>query len=132
MASRDLAVVTWDRYKVLTASGAVSRQDGDTQATGAKTSEANVTAGEKVVRAAEENVRASKSNLERLQTLQGYEKIRAPFAGVVTARNVDIGALISTGGASLGPAPRIFRGAFGRARQRRAVQNRGRSANCEY
>jgi multidrug efflux pump subunit AcrA (membrane-fusion protein) len=103
VATRDLATVTWQRYKVLTASGAVSRQDGDIQSTGAKTAEANVTAGEKLVRAAEENVSASKSSLDRLITLQAYEKIRAPFAGVVTARNVDVGALISTTGSSLGP-----------------------------
>jgi len=98
-ATRDLAEITWQRYKVLTASGAVSRQDGDNQSTAAKTAEANVVAGDKMVRAAEENVSASQATLARLKTLQGYE----PFAGIVTARNVDVGALISTSGASLGP-----------------------------
>ena len=52
IATRDLAAITWQRYKVLTASGAVSRQDGDMQSTAAKTAEANVTAGEKSVHAA--------------------------------------------------------------------------------
>ncbi len=104
IATRDLADVTWQRYKVLTASGAVSRQDGDTQSTAAKTSEANVSAGEKTVRAAQENVRASKATLQRLMTLQGYEGVTAPFAGIITARNVDVGALISMTGSSLGPA----------------------------
>ena len=88
---------------MLTASGAVSRQDGDMQSTAAKTSEANVAAGEKSVHAAEEFVRASKAELQRLVTLQGYEKITAPFAGIITARNVDVGALISTTGSSQGP-----------------------------
>ena len=105
IATRDLAAITWERYKVLTASGAVSRQDGDMQSTAAKTAEANVVAGEKSVHAAEEFVRASKATLQRLITLQGYEKITAPFAGIVTARNVDIGALISTTGSSQGPTP---------------------------
>jgi multidrug efflux pump subunit AcrA (membrane-fusion protein) len=104
IATRDLAAITWERYKVLTASGAVSRQDGDMQSTAAKTAEANVAAGEKAVHAAEEFVRASKAELQRLVTLQGYERITAPFAGIITARNVDVGALISVTGSSQGPA----------------------------
>src|SRR5271156_1584187 len=103
-ATRDLAVLTWDRYKILTAKGAVSRQDGDNQSTAAKTSEANVVAQQKTVRAAEEDVRASQATLDRLVTLQHYERITAPFGGVITARNVDGGALISATGSSLGPA----------------------------
>jgi multidrug efflux pump subunit AcrA (membrane-fusion protein) len=105
IATRDLAEITWQRYKVLTAKGAVSRQDGDNQSTYAKTSEANVVAQEKTVRAAQEFVRASQANLDRLLTLQGYERITAPFDGVITARNVDVGALISATGSSLGPTP---------------------------
>src|SRR5579864_4451707 len=103
-ATRDLATVTWQRYQVLTKTGAVSRQAGDTQMTAAKTAEANVTAGEKNVIAAREFVRAAKATLDRLVTLQGYEKVTSPFAGIVTARNVDIGALISATGTTQGPA----------------------------
>jgi multidrug efflux pump subunit AcrA (membrane-fusion protein) len=103
IATRDLAAVTWQRYQVLTKTGAVSRQAGDTQSTAAKTAEANVTAGEKNVVAAKDFVRASKATLDRLVTLQGYEKIASPFAGVVTARNVDVGALISATGSTQGP-----------------------------
>jgi multidrug efflux pump subunit AcrA (membrane-fusion protein) len=102
-ATRDLAVITWQRYKVLTADGAVSRQDGDNQSTSAKTSEANVVAQQKTVRATEEFVRASQATLDRLLALQGYEQITAPFDGIITARNVDVGALISATGSSLGP-----------------------------
>jgi len=103
-ATRDLAVITWQRYKILTADGAVSRQDGDNQSTSAKTSEANVVAQQKTVRATEEFVRASKATLDRLLALQGYEQITAPFDGIITARNVDVGALISATGSTLGPA----------------------------
>jgi multidrug efflux pump subunit AcrA (membrane-fusion protein) len=103
-ATRDLAEITWQRYKVLTADGAVSRQDGDNQSTAAKTSQANVVAQQKTVRAAEEYVRASQATLDRLLTLQGYEQITAPFDGIITARNVDVGALISATGSTLGPA----------------------------
>jgi len=105
IATRDLAELTWQRYKVLTATGAVSRQDGDIQSTAAKTAEANVVAQQKTVRAAEEFVRASQANLDRLSYLQGYKRIAAPFDGVITARNVDVGALISATGSSLGPTP---------------------------
>src|SRR6202049_1984048 len=103
-ATRDLAALTWERYKILTAKGAVSRQDGDNQSTAANTSEANVAAQQKTVRASEEYVRASEATLDRLVTLQHYERITAPFSGVITARNVDVGALISATGSSLGPA----------------------------
>src|SRR6202049_3017176 len=65
-ATRDLAAVTWQRYKILTANGAVSQQDGDNQATAAKTSDANVVAQQKTVRATEEFVRASQATLGRL------------------------------------------------------------------
>ena len=104
IATRDLAEITWQRYQVLTKTGAVSRQAGDNQSTAAKTAEANVSAGQKNVTAAQEAVHASQAELDRLLTLQGYEKIRAPFGGIVTARNVDVGALISTAGSTLGPA----------------------------
>jgi RND family efflux transporter MFP subunit len=102
-ATRDLAAITWQRYQVLTAAGAVSRQDGDNQSTAAKTSAANVVAQQKTVRATEEFVHASQATLDRLLALQGYERITAPFAGFITARNVDVGALISAAGSSLGP-----------------------------
>ena len=102
-ATRDLAEITWQRYKILTADGAISRQDGDNQSTSAKTSAANVVAQQKTVRAMEEYVRASQATLDRLLALQGYERITAPFGGVITARNVDVGALISATGSSLGP-----------------------------
>ena len=88
---------------MLTAAGAVSQQDGDNQSTAAKTSAANVVAQQKTVRATEEYVRASQATLDRLLALQGYERITAPFAGVITARNVDVGSLIAASGASLGP-----------------------------
>ena len=104
IATRDLAAVTWQRYQVLTKTGAVSRQAGDTQMTASKTADANVTAGEKNVVAAKEFVHAAKATLDRLITLQGYEKVTSPFAGIVTARNVDVGALISTTGSTQGPS----------------------------
>src|SRR6202030_3547851 len=104
IATRDLASLTSQRYQALTKTGAVSRQAGDTQLTASKTAEANVTAGDKNIVAAKDFVRAGKATLDRLVTLQGYEKVTSPFAGIVTARNVDVGALISATGTTQGPA----------------------------
>ncbi|MBV8831895.1 MAG: efflux RND transporter periplasmic adaptor subunit [Acidobacteriaceae bacterium] len=94
-AQLHLAAVTWERYKVLVARGVFSRQDGDTQ-------EANFRVAEANVRAAENTVQANRDNLERLIVLQQYERVTAPFNGVITARNVDVGALINAAGSGLG------------------------------
>jgi RND family efflux transporter MFP subunit len=48
-------------------------------------------------------VKADQANVERLEALSGYKKITAPFDGIVTARDTDVGALINAGGTS-GPA----------------------------
>jgi multidrug efflux pump subunit AcrA (membrane-fusion protein) len=90
-AQLQLASVTWDRYKVLVAKGVFSRQDGDTQ-------EANFRVAEANVRAAENTVQGNRDNLARLVVLQEYEQVRAPFNGVITARNVDVGSLITAQG----------------------------------
>ncbi|HEX3682419.1 MAG TPA: efflux RND transporter periplasmic adaptor subunit [Bryobacteraceae bacterium] len=94
-AQLHLAAVTWDRYKVLVAKGVFSRQDGDTQ-------EANYRVAEANVRAAENTVQGNRENLGREIVLQQYERVTAPFSGVITDRNVDVGSLITAQGAGLG------------------------------
>lgn len=94
----ELAKVTWDRYQVLVAHGAISRQEADQQFANYRSARANVSSAQANVAAAEQTVSGSRANLERLIALQGFEKLRAPFDGVVTARNFDVGALISGGG----------------------------------
>jgi RND family efflux transporter MFP subunit len=74
-----------DRYTGLVASNAVSRQDTDTFVNQAAATAASV--------------RSAQANLQRLRDLQSFEKVYAPFDGVVTARNVDTGQLIDTGAA---------------------------------
>lgn len=90
-----LQKVTLERYRVLVAKGVLSRQQGDQQETNYATQAANVAA-------ADRNVNAFKANLDRAIALQSYEQVRAPFAGVVTQRSVDVGALISASGTSSG------------------------------
>lgn len=98
----ELARVTWERYKTLVDHGAVSRQEGDQIQTAYRSTSATVSSAEARIGSAEQNVAASRANLERLVTLQKFEKVRAPFSGVITVRNFDVGALISGSGGSMG------------------------------
>jgi multidrug efflux pump subunit AcrA (membrane-fusion protein) len=91
-----LATVTVQRYRVLVTKGVFSRQQGDQEEATYSSQLANVAA-------AERNVEAYQANLDRVKTLQGYEEVRAPFDGVITQRNADIGALITAGGSTSGP-----------------------------
>ena len=83
--------VTNARYQVLVGKGVLSRQEGDQQATNFNAALANDAA-------AQRNVDAFRANLRRVIALQGYERVTAPFNGIVTQRNVDVGALISASG----------------------------------
>jgi len=58
---------------------------------------ANVQALEKAIAAQRSNVAAAQANLARLQDVQGYRIVKAPFDGVITVRNVDVGALVTSG-----------------------------------
>jgi RND family efflux transporter MFP subunit len=82
-ANQSLSATTADRWKGLVAADAVSKQEAD----------------EKYGDLAAKNslVNASRANLNRLLALESFKKITAPFAGVVTARNTDIGQLIAAG-----------------------------------
>jgi RND family efflux transporter MFP subunit len=51
------------------------------------------------MKAARAALAAARDNVVRLQELQSYERVTAPFAGVITARNIDVGALIDAGSA---------------------------------
>jgi len=108
----ELARVTWDRYKVLVDHGAVSRQEGDQVVAAYRSTSAAVTSAEARIGSSEQNVAAGRANLERLVTLQAFEKVRAPFSGVITVRNFDVGALISGSGGSMGQSPGTGPGAL--------------------
>lgn len=60
---------------------------------------ANVQSGQAEVDAAAANITSSEDNLNRYVVLQSWENVTAPFPGVITARNVDNGSLISSSGA---------------------------------
>lgn len=84
-----LAKTTSERYQNLLKSDSVSRQETDVAMSGAAAKQAAVD--------------AAQANVRRLQQLQSFERVYAPFAGVVTVRNTDIGALIDAGSAGATP-----------------------------
>jgi RND family efflux transporter MFP subunit len=92
-----LAKVTAQRYGNLASKGVVSRQDNDQYQSAYEASQSQVAALDKGVAAARSAVVSSQANLGRLREMQAYKQIRAPFDGVVTVRNVDVGALITAG-----------------------------------
>src|SRR4051812_15841478 len=88
-ASAKLSEATLTRRRSLIASNFVSMQEIDERTADLSNKKAAVNSGQ--------------ANVERLEALAGYKKITAPFDGVVTARDTDVGALINAGGGA-GPA----------------------------
>jgi RND family efflux transporter MFP subunit len=89
LANQKLASTTAARWGNLLTQDAVSRQEADEKAgdLAAKTAVAN----------------AELANVKRLRALQGFTRLQAPFAGVVTSRSAQIGALVVSGNASAQP-----------------------------
>jgi RND family efflux transporter MFP subunit len=82
-ANLNIAKITASRWQDLVSTGSVSQQETDQAVS-------NLSA----VKAAAES---SAANVRRLEQLQSFEKVYAPFDGIITARNTDIGALIDAG-----------------------------------
>jgi RND family efflux transporter MFP subunit len=95
--NENLARLTAGRWANLVSRGAVSKQENDVYQAQYVAQQANVQALDKAVAAARSNVNAAQANLARLTELRGYQTVRAPFAGVITVRNIDVGALINEG-----------------------------------
>jgi RND family efflux transporter MFP subunit len=96
-ANRELARLTADRFKMLVERGISPQQDGDQYQAQLAAQDANVQALEKALLAQRSNLTAVKANLARLEDVQAYRLVKAPFDGVITLRNVDVGALVNTG-----------------------------------
>ena len=91
-ANQKIASVTAERWRNLRATDSVSKQEADEKLSLAASTDAQV--------------QAAKANVQRLRELTGFQRIVAPFDGVVTARNTDVGQLINAGG---GSGPELFR-----------------------
>jgi RND family efflux transporter MFP subunit len=97
-----LAEVTAKRWKNLTDKGVFARQDLDEKTAALELAQANVKSAEENIRAAESTVTATESNLKRLRELKVFDRLVAPFDGVITFRSVqsDLGTLITAGNTS--------------------------------
>jgi RND family efflux transporter MFP subunit len=96
-ANAQLADVTAKRNTILVNRGVLSKQEGDQSDSTLLAQAANVRASEANINAALQNVGANEANLRRLLDLQSFKKVKAPFDGVITLRNIDTGSLISSG-----------------------------------
>ena len=92
-ANRDLAQVTWDRDSPLVQKGWVTPQQGDTD-------RLNLQSRTAAVAVAEANISAQANLLKVLQQNRDYASVIAPFDGVITQRNVDVGSLVQVNAAS--------------------------------
>jgi RND family efflux transporter MFP subunit len=91
-ANQKIAAVTAERWQLLRRTDSVSKQDADE-----KTSLAD---------AGKAQLDSARANLARLRDLNGFRRIVAPFDGIITARETDVGRLIAAGG---GTGPELFR-----------------------
>lgn len=91
-ANQQIAAVTAQRWRNLRATDSVSKQEADEKISAAEAMTAQV--------------QAARANVQRLRELAGFERIVAPFDGVITARRTDIGQLINAGS---GTGPELFR-----------------------
>jgi RND family efflux transporter MFP subunit len=96
-ANAALAESTVKRWDALVQQGILSKQEGDERRAAALAHKADVTATEANVQAAENNISAAEANVQRLTEIQGFQKVRAPYAGLITVRNVVLGTLVSAG-----------------------------------
>jgi RND family efflux transporter MFP subunit len=83
VAQLDLAKINADRYLALRKTDSVSQQEADQQSSGYQQAIANLDAAD--------------ANVHRLEQLESFKHVYAPFSGVLTRRNVDPGALINAG-----------------------------------
>jgi multidrug efflux system membrane fusion protein len=87
-AALALAKISSDRWTNLRKTDSVSQQEADQQTSGYQQAQANLAAAD--------------ANVRRLEELESFKSVYAPFSGVLTRRNVDPGALINSGAGATG------------------------------
>ena len=86
-ANMDLAQITWNRDRPLVAEGWTTRQQGSID-------QQNLKALEATVGVAQQSIAAQEAQLRVLNQEKAYQTVTAPFDGVVTQRNIDVGSLV--------------------------------------
>jgi RND family efflux transporter MFP subunit len=98
LANYNYARSTSDRWQQMLKTQSVAQQDADTKMSDMQAKKAMLD--------------ASRANVQRLSELVSFEKVTAPFDGVITARNIDIGSLVTAGGAPGVSSPTSSDGIF--------------------
>jgi RND family efflux transporter MFP subunit len=106
-ANLNMSKLTRDRWDHLATKGAVSKQEHDEKQADFDVKQAQANRAEATLATAQDTVRATDANLRRLEQLKGFASVLAPFDGIVTARNMDVGTLINAG--NDGNTKEIFR-----------------------
>jgi RND family efflux transporter MFP subunit len=108
------AKLEYARYQQLSSTGAVSIEDSDTRLTNYKGALSTLSATEQTeksaafqvqvtaasIKAAQAALDAAQDTRDQYAATRGFQQVRAPFSGIITARNVDPGALITSGSSS--------------------------------
>jgi RND family efflux transporter MFP subunit len=114
-ANEEIAATTHQRWDRLVAKGVLPRQSGDERrsafaartaetaaaAAAQRTAEASVLAEEAHVKASQAAANAQAANVRRLEQIQGFQRVVAPFDGVITERKIEQGDLVTAGGGAV-------------------------------
>jgi multidrug efflux pump subunit AcrA (membrane-fusion protein) len=101
IANMEFARVTYERNKYLAQQHVVPEQTRDQTKAAYDVAKATVDAMKANINAAKATIASNEANVRSLKALQGFQKVFSPFPGVITARNVEIGSLISTGNSTV-------------------------------
>ncbi len=96
-ANLKLARTTNRRWQELQKTGVLSNQDADEKAANLEVRQAETEAARAKIVSERDLIAANEANFRRLQQMKAYSHVTAPFDGIITARNVDIGTLINSG-----------------------------------
>ncbi len=106
-ANLKLAEVTAKRLLQLVKEGVMSAQAGDESSATLAARQADLSVAQANVKVAHENIKAQEAEVQRLQELTAFQKVTAPFEGLITVRNCAVGNLITS--ASLATGRELFR-----------------------
>lgn len=96
-ANLNLSKATVDRWQRLADKGVVSKQEREEKQADFAVKQAQTEKAEATLATAHDTIHGNESNLARLEQLKAFSHVTAPFDGIVTARNIDVGALINAG-----------------------------------
>ncbi len=103
-ANLKLSQQTAQRWQELEKKGAVSHQDTDEKRADLDVKQAQLEAAQARIVSTRDIINANEANVHRLEQMKAYSSVTAPFDGMVTARNVDVGTLINSGNGGAGKA----------------------------